>query len=382
MDNIGNELKKHSFIVFSQDHYNPLNIIRSLGEKGLKPISILYGDNQWMIPHCKYVSKLYQVSTLEEGYEILVNEYGSQKEKPFIFCSDDTTESYLDSHYDFLKEHFYFYNAGRQGQVNWLQDKGNITHLAESVGLTIPKEEVLNRGVLPTTLRYPVITKALASTMGGWKKDVHICRTEQELNEAYKEIKANKLCVQEFIDKVGEFTVEIFSINDGCDVFMPYIADYIRFSYDNYGFYMNMIPFADCELKTKIKELLKRTKYNGICEIEFMKGADGKDYFLEVNFRAATWNYALTVGGGNLPYYWAKSILLGRIPYEELTLRKKTFKAMVEPADFIRNVKKVGFIQWIKDLKSAECKYYYNRKDPKPFYFYVLNHLLKKRVGA
>ena len=104
-----------------------------------------------------------------------------------------------------------------------------------------------------------------------------------------------------------------------------------------------------------------------------MKGSDGKDYFLEVNFRASTWNYALTVGGANQPYYWAKSTLMGRIPSEEMTLRDKPFKAIVEPSDFKRNIRKLGLFKWLMDLKSAECHYYYNKKDPWPFIFYLLN---------
>ena len=103
-----------------------------------------------------------------------------------------------------------------------------------------------------------------------------------------------------------------------------------------------MIPFEECNLKERIKDLFKLTKYNGIFVIEFMKGPDGKDYFLEINLRASTWNYALTVGGGNLPYFWAKSTLAGRILFEEMQLRDKPFQAIVEPADFVRNVKKVG----------------------------------------
>ena len=47
-----------------------------------------------------------------------------------------------------------------------------------------------------------------------------------------------------------------------------------------------MIPFEECNLKERIKDLFKLTKYNGIFEIEFMKGPDGKDYFLEINLRA------------------------------------------------------------------------------------------------
>ena len=260
-----------------------------------------------------------------------------------------------------------------------MQNKDNITTLGAEAGLDNPKKEVVNTGVLPTTLKYPVITKVLASTMGAWKGDVYICKDEDELKSAYEKIKSPQLIIQEYVNKVGEFCMEGFSINDGQDIFIPYIADYIRYYNNSYGHYMNMIPFEECELKDKIKELFKLTKYNGIFEIEFMKGPDGKKYFLEINLRASTWNYALTVGGGNLPYFWAKSTLAGRILFEEMQLRDKPFQAIVEPSDFVRNVKKVGFITWFKQCFSAECHYYYNKKDPKPFYSYVWNRLFGKQ---
>lgn len=101
-----------------------------------------------------------------------------------------------------------------------------------------------------------------------------------------------------------------------------------------------------------------------------MKGPNEEKYFLEINLRASTWNYAITVGGGNMPYFWAKSMLLGRIPYEEMKLRKESFKAMVEPADFLQNVlhnHTVSLVQWIKDVKATECYYYFNKNDIKPF---------------
>ena len=59
MENIDVKLRKHKFIVFSQDHYNPLNVIRSLGEKGVNPISILYTYKSLSLcieaPSCKFV---------------------------------------------------------------------------------------------------------------------------------------------------------------------------------------------------------------------------------------------------------------------------------------------------------------------------------------
>lgn len=379
MDKADIELRKHKFIVLSQDHYNPLDVIRSLGEKELKPISILYGEHQWMIPHCKYVEKLYQVETLEEGYKILMEKYGNEIEKPFLYCSDDTTTSFLDQRYDDLKDKFYLYNAGEKGRITWLQNKYNITRLATEVGLIIPKSEVVETGTLPTTLKYPVITKVLASTMGAWKGDVYICENEDQLLDAFKKIKSPKLIIQEYIRKKNEFDMEGFSINDGQDVFFPFVNDYVRLYDNSYGHYMTFRPFEDKELRKKLCNLFKLTKFNGIFEIEFMLGPNNEQYFLEINLRASTWNYAINVGGGNMPYYWAKSTLLGRIPYEEMNLRKDPFTAMVEPADFQRNVWKVGLITWLRQCITSDCHYYYNNKDKAPLFYYILNRLLKNK---
>lgn len=115
-----------------------------------------------------------------------------------------------------------------------------------------------------------------------------------------------------------------------------------------------------------------------------MKGPHNENYFLEVNFRASTWNYAITVGGGNLPYYWALSTLLGRIPYEDIKMDMNGFTAMVEPDDLINNVLKshqIKIMTWFNQLHECKCLYYFNKKDPLPAYYYwgkrILNNLLK-----
>ena len=382
MDKLDQELREHKHIVFCVDHYNPLDVIRSLGEKGLYPYVILVSEHPVMINHCRYVKKLHLVKNHEEGLTLLLKEYGNESKKPFLYMSNDNTVSCIDEHYIELKNRFITYNAGgEKGRLIWLQNKDNITNLGAQAGLDIPKKEVVDTGVLPTTLKYPVITKVLVSTMGAWKGDVHICQNEEELKDAYKKIKSPKLIVQEYVNKVGEFCMEGFSINDGQDIFIPYIADYIRYYGDSYGHYMWMKPFEDGVFKEKIKELFKLTKFNGIFEIEFMKGPDGKNYFLEINLRASTWNYALTVGGGNLPYFWAKSTLAGRILYEEMELRREPFTAIVEPEDFVNNVlgtRTVGIFTWLKQCFSADCHYYFNKKDWKPFYHFVKRSITSK----
>lgn len=373
MENLDVELRKHKFISFVEDHYNPLDVIRSLGEEGINPIVILIGEHPCMINHCKYVGKLHQVKSREEGYDILLYQYGNESEKPFVFCSDDKSISFLDQRYDELKEKFIFYHACEQGRITWLQNKDNITNLGAVAGLYCPKKEIVDTGILPKTLKYPIITKVLASTMGAWKDDVHICQNEQELLDAYKVIKSPKLCLQEYINKKGEFCLEGFSINDGNDVFLPFVEEYIRLYDNSYGHYMNVIPFKDEELKQKIEHLFKLTRYNGIFEIEFMWGPNDEVYFLEINFRASTWNYAPTIGGCNLPFFWAKSMLAGRILYEEMSIRQTIFQAMVDYSDFKQNVltRRVPLIQWIKEFRGCECHYQYNSKDPKPFWKFL-----------
>ena len=380
-------IENHKCIVFGPDHYNPLGVIRSLGEKGVYPIVILWAEKPVLVNHSKYISELYVVKSIEEGFNILISKFNNELEKPFLFLTMDKIVSYIDSHYNEVKRYFITYNGGgEQGRLNWLMNKDNITNLGIEAGLEVPQKEVVDTGILPHNVKYPIITKVLDSTMGAWKGDVHICHNEAELVNAFTTIKAPKLIIQEYIKKKGEFCFEGFSINDGQDIFLPYVFDYIRYYDDSYGHFMTVTPVEESEFIGRIRDLFKLSRFNGIFEIEFMKGPEDENYFLEINLRASTWNYAPTVGGANLPYLWAKSTLLGRIPQEEFSIRKRPFTAMVEITDFFNNCKNgdVSLIQWIKEFKNSECTYTFNKKDNKPFYFVVWDIIKSKlkKIGG
>ena len=91
-----------------------------------------------------------------------------------------------------LENKFFFFNAGRQGKINELLNKQVQCRLAEECGLAIPRQEVVDTGVLPKTLKYPVLTKTLKSTMGRWKEDYYICEDEEQLLTAYQSIQSPK----------------------------------------------------------------------------------------------------------------------------------------------------------------------------------------------
>lgn len=367
------EVYKHKHIVFAEDHYNPLGIIRSLGEEGIHPIVVLCCDKPHFLHKSKYIGKLHLCKTLEEGLKLIINLYGNDERKPFIYNGGENIGILLDNQYEDLQTKFYLFNG--KGTLARSMQKYENCLMASQCGISVPKEEYLDRGSLPTTLHYPVMTKASTSACGGnWKGDSFICDSPEELSKAYRKIKSNWVLVQEFIVKENELCLDGISINGGEDIYIPYGCSYYRFTPESYGNYMYFYPFIDKELFEKIHALIKLSKYSGVFCIEFLKGKDGKYYFLEVNYRNSGWSYAFTVGGFNLPFRWAVSTLDNRLYLEDFNPRN-LFSAMNDFSDLkdVIKTKGTGLFTWLKEYFSVDCHYYYNRKDSKPFWFCLLS---------
>ena len=229
---------------------------------------------------------------------------------------------------------------------------------------------------MPSTLRYPVFTKAITSSNGGsWKDQAHICYSPEELQKVYKTIKAERILVQEYIDKENEI-----SINGGEEVFMPYACHYYRMTKDSYGNYMYFFPFKDKELISKIKELIKKARFTGIFCIEFLVDKHGQHYFLEVNFRNSGWSYAFTYGGFNLPFRWAVSMIDNKLYLDSFTPKEK-YDVMEEFADLrdcVKHHKEISIRKWLKQYHYADCCYIYNKKDKKPFFMEIMQFIKRK----
>ena len=376
-------MRDHKFIIFGFEHYNTLGVIRSLGEKGISPIVILHKTNikdPSLVPNSRYASKVHVVDNVDEGYRLLQKLYGNEKIKPFLISCDDYAEMLLDSHYEELKDHFYFFDGGKAGIISHYMDKDAISQLAVECGCKIPKTEIVKRGQLPTTLKYPVITKAKVSAIGGWKKDVRICYSEEELVEAYKTMETEDLLVEEFIDKKNELCLDGFCVNHGKDVCIPFQTTYLRVAPGMYGNYMELVPFNNKVVYEQVCKILEKAQFNGIFSVEYLIDKNDDLYFLEVNFRNSTWSYAFTYGGVNMPYEWAKATLDGAISVNDKDIRKTPFTAMVEVRDFKDFVltRKISLLKWIHDLKQTDCLYYWNRNDKKPVFAWISHLILRK----
>ena len=128
-------LSNYKFIVFALDHYNPLGMIRTLGENGIAPIYIAVKHKIDLGVKSKYVSRVHKVDSVEEGYHILLGEYGNEEIKPFLLTSDDRTTGYLDEHYDEVKEKFILFNAGRPEESWSLWIRGKSSNSPKSMDL-------------------------------------------------------------------------------------------------------------------------------------------------------------------------------------------------------------------------------------------------------
>ena len=97
------EKNERIFIEFGEEHYNPLGLIRSLGEENIRPVAIIKKGEFRFASKSRYISKLYLVDSIEEGYNILLKEYGNENIKPVIYTTDDQITSFLDKKYDEIK---------------------------------------------------------------------------------------------------------------------------------------------------------------------------------------------------------------------------------------------------------------------------------------
>lgn len=365
-------MQEQLYIVFAIEHYNPLGVIRCLGQKGIRTDYIAIKGRVRLSSKSKYLNKVHEVESVEEGYEVLLREYGEiykQGNKPFILCSDDKTIGYLDLHYDDLKDKFIFYNAGQKGRINNYMDKYRILELAKKHGLKILESRVVKRGEVPADQKYPIITKSISPNSGGWKSDVFICENAEELAEAFKKIKSEEVMLQQFVEKVNEYCVEGCSVNHGKDSLLSIYSTYNYVIKGYYSPYRTSGSFDKEETIGKgLRGMLEEIGFEGIFDAEFLVAPDGNYYFLEINFRNTTWSYASATVGMPLAYIWTKSMLDGAIPKDAFKSTKKPFKCMVEPIDYNLRCKQRGFskIKWFVQLLQCKCKDYWNWRDLRP----------------
>lgn len=371
----------HLFIIFCGHGPNALGVIRSLHEACIKPIMIIDRDG----PHnyadkSKYVGAKYYADTSLDALELLIDRFGQEAHKPFVYTTDDFHAQLLDENYERLDGHFFFFNCGAQGKLTEYLNKEKQCQIAEECGFCVPNREVVTKGDLPTTLHYPIITKTITSNEGGWKRDVYVCDNEKELKEAYDRIEANSLILEEYVNRIVEQAYQGIAYNKGNKAVVPLISLDKSFGKSSFGDFVYYHSSPNELMVEKLFRFLKQIQYEGIFEIETMVDNEGKEFFLEINLRDSAKNYAVTYGGFNMPYQWAYATLHGECETFQIA---GGFWAMKEFDDFYSRVlsKRIGLFKWLTDVRKTKVFFWHYRNDNAPvrdFYVQKIKRLFHK----
>lgn len=367
----------HKFIIIDGSHFNPLGIVRSLGEKGIRPDIVVVDSPNAIMTKSRYVNNKVYVKTAKEGVDFIIKHYSNKTLKTFILTGSDSVISVIDSYYDQLKENFILFNCGVQNGINHLMSKYEQNVLAKSVGLNVPDFEEVKVGELPKTVKYPILTKAATSLEQDWKSLTHICRNERELLDAYTTMNCDKILLQSYIEKENETGFDAICIKNGRETYLPLQLSYHQVSETSFGDSIFFFKPQDEELLAKIQKLMLLTKYEGILSVDLLIGKDHKMYFLEVNFRNTQWSYPSTCAGVNLPYIWAKSMLTGKLEIEDVKIKKDKFSSIIELHE-LTYARKKGFIDLTRTLKKvflSDSYIIFNWKDMRPFWWSIKNFL-------
>lgn len=362
----------HKFIILGSYTANVLGQVRGLGERGIRPYGVLIHKNTFRIDKSKYWAKVYSAETIEEGLDIVLRVFGNEDVKPFLYTDRDDVMGLLDRRFDDLKDKFYFWNAGKQGQLNKYLNKEEQLRLAEECGMRIPQTEVVKVGEMPKHLNYPIFTKAKDSLNPYWKGNAFICYNEEDLKRAYSVMDIKEIMLQEYIVKKDEHPIEGISLNGGKQIKLLIKSVNYRLTKDSYGIFRHLEPFCDNELEEKIRKFIQSINYTGIFEIEFIIDKSGMAYFLETNYRITQYNYGYTRFGVNFPLLFANSILKGQIDTDEIKYTDiRPFNVMSELEDFRISCLHgdVSLWQWIKDVRHTHCFSFYASNDKKPFFW-------------
>jgi predicted ATP-grasp superfamily ATP-dependent carboligase len=293
-------------IVIGGIHHNTLGIIRGLGIKGVYPDAyIITKTGSAGSVKSKYIDKTVLFENAHKMLEHLLATASSYKDKVVLYAAGDEVSAIIDMNFDRLKEKYVFFNAA--GTVHEWMNKEKMSSLAASLGMNVPRHFVQKVGeALPDDIEYPCITKAISS-IDGDKSDTTICHNGEELD---KFLSTSNLCpliqIEKFIKKEFEFQFIGVSLNKGETIVIPGHSHIERPNGIQNTYFFNYISNDETFTDTleKAKDFIRAIGYSGHFSVEFLRGIDGKDYFLEMNFRNDGNAICVVDAGFNIPYIW------------------------------------------------------------------------------
>lgn len=375
----------NKIVVIGTDHHNTLGVIRGLGERGVNPDVLLVAcDKISFVSQSRYINSLLFVSNVASIYKCLIEKYKNETEKPVIICCADAIESEIDQHYNILKEYFFLPGAEYQGRITELMNKHRMLDLACEVGLKIPETWYFDGNYESVThISVPCIVKPLLSKDGA-KEDIRIFKHQKQLQDFWENSQPKRVQIQELIDK--DFEYQLIGCSTKKEVIIPGVSIILRPCKGSNTSFLHYTPLecGFCEID-KCVDFVKRTGYYGLFSLEFLRDKNGKDYFMEINFRNDGNAICTTAAGISLPYVWYLDCL-GRDYTMETKTNIKSVYVMPDIAELkLLLTRQISILDFISDLCKTNRFMEYDRKDSKPFWHMIWSKMklfkLIKQLG-
>lgn len=368
-------------IVIGGDHHNTLAVLRSLGPYTKNTISdpikirlIVISDiPRPFVTYSRYVYSFDIISNINELPDLLLSTYKSSP-KPIIVSCSDSVASCIDLHYNSLIKYFILPSSNSQGKITTLMNKSVMAKLAVESGLNIPKSIEIKTSEIDNefinNLFYPCITKPLVS-INGSKEDIQVFKNPHELRNKIKKFESEFIQIQEFIDKKYEYQLIGCSLEGGQNVIIPGASIIIRQPENTNTGFLRYIPKFKTDLDA-CKKFLKASDFSGLFSMEFLRDKNGKDFYMETNFRNDGNAICVTASGMNLPYIWVLHNSGSDITNYMNSCNMREVLVMPEFND-LHNVKSgsISLIKWLVDVYHTDCFMEFDRHDPKPFWIQV-----------
>lgn len=379
-------MKKIKAVVITDDHYNGLGMVRSLGLAGIEVTLLLTASDKSFVDSSKYVDKCIKIYPTAKAIITEVNKIISEYSDTTIvlFPLNDFTAQVLDENITSFPSNVLCPNA--KGKMHKLSDKYFIKTIAEDCGFVVPKGVLvdLDKTAYIFWSTFPAIIKPLVSVEGA-KSDIAIIQNTSELEleyQRYRDQGYTRALVEEFIDGSNSHMIEVMGARnlDSSIDFAGIISKIREFPIQNGSTsYASIVSTHDGIEFDSITNFLNRIDYVGIFDIEY-KYANGKAYFIECNFRNGAPGFIFTKIGHNIPAIWIEKNLKVDLGVEHKQVPEINF--MIEQNDFINMLKGTPvFFKWQKQYKEA-CKIFSLKGDQKPVRRYykqfVVNQLLRR----
>ena len=379
--------------IIIEGHVQGLSNTRSLGEAGI-PVFVVDKTN-CIARYSKYCTKFFRCPDFgtNEFASFLVELAQKENIQNWVLIPSNDHAVYTISKHKAQLEKYYKVITPSLDIIENIYDKSKLLTIAQGCGVPIPKTKYFTSvNDIIDNLTFPVLTKGrfgltFYKTLG---KKAFLAYNEDELRTQLNVVDAkydiSKTFTQELIpfdgtNKTISFTA--FCINGQVKTHWTGIK--LREHPIQFGTatFAKSIYSKEC-LRQSIP-LLRELNYTGVCEVEYlMDPRDGKYKLIEINPRTWLWvglARACGVNYAELVYSFVNELdpLYPQSHSIDLNWRNPFTDFVFTAFSFFKS--KLGLREIIDKNKGKIVDALWNRKDPKPLFFYLFLgfNFIKKR---